>query len=60
MVVMMIITIIITILFPVSLINLIYMRCAAKSKAHFLIEKWQKIEKERWARIKIMGKNGNM
>ena len=47
MVVMMIIMIIITILLPVSLINLKYMRSAANSKVHFHIEKLQEIEKKR-------------
>jgi hypothetical protein len=46
---MMIIMIIITILFPVSLLNskYEYMRFAANSKVHFHIEELQEIEKER-------------
>ena len=40
----MIIIIIITVLFPVSLINLKYNRYAANSKVYFHIEKLQEIE----------------
>jgi hypothetical protein len=44
---MIIIMIMITILFPVSFINLKYMRFAANNNVYLYIEKLQEIEKER-------------